>query len=99
MRTISITGVLEASLSSNPSFTAFTIDGRLGRGSSIQRHFSCYVMCAFLFGEIARRHGEERALGPVAAGREGERFFDQLEELLGITRETFHATIVRLIVA
>ena len=36
MRTCSMTGVFEASDSSNPSPTAFTIEGRLGRGSSSQ---------------------------------------------------------------
>ena len=36
MRTSSITGVLEASESSNPFSTALTIDGRLGRGSRSQ---------------------------------------------------------------
>ena len=36
MRSCSITGVWLASDSSKPSFTASTIDGRLGRGSSSQ---------------------------------------------------------------
>jgi hypothetical protein len=36
MRTSSITGVFDASDSSKPFSTAFTIDGRLGRGSSSQ---------------------------------------------------------------
>ena len=36
MRTIIMAGVFEASLSSNPTRTASTIDGRLGRGSSTQ---------------------------------------------------------------
>ena len=36
MRTSSMTGVLETSDSSKPFFTALTIDGRFGRGSSSQ---------------------------------------------------------------
>ena len=36
MRSSSITGVWLASESSKPSFTAATIDGRFGRGSSSQ---------------------------------------------------------------
>ncbi len=36
MRTISITGVPEASERSNPSPTALTMEGRLGRGSISQ---------------------------------------------------------------
>ena len=36
MRSISMTGVLEASDSSNPVSTALTIEGRFGRGSISQ---------------------------------------------------------------
>ncbi|MNL83924.1 hypothetical protein D3C87_2117160 [compost metagenome] len=36
IRSCSMTGVLDASDKSNPSLTAWTIHGRLGRGSSIQ---------------------------------------------------------------
>ena len=36
MRTKSITGVFDASDSSNPSSTALTMEGRFGRGSSSQ---------------------------------------------------------------
>lgn len=55
------------------------------------------VMCAFLYEEIAARLGEAAALRPVESGANGERFFSELEALIGVTRQNFHATIVRLI--
>ena len=68
-----------------------------GRGSSVQRHFSYFVMCAFLCQEIVANHGEAAALRLVASGENGEQFFDELEALIGVTRQNFHATIMRLI--
>ncbi len=70
-----------------------------GRGSSVNRHFSHYVMCAFLCQEIVSQHGEAAALSLVNSGANGERFFDELESLIGVTRKNFHATILRLIQA
>ncbi len=68
-----------------------------GRGSSVHRHFSHYVMCAFLCREIVARHGEAAALRLVHSGADGERFFDELDELLGVNKQNFHETILRLI--
>ena len=68
-----------------------------GRASSVQRHFSHYVMCAFLCQEIAARHGEATALRLVDSGAGGERFFNEIEALIGVTRQNFHATIMHLI--
>ena len=70
-----------------------------GRKSSVQRHFSFYVMCAFLYEELVARHGESTALQLVHSGAHGERFFSDLERLIGVTEENFHATILRLISA
>ena len=75
----------------------FLAEFKKGRGASIQRHFSHYVMCAFLCREIVARHGEAAALGLVECGPNGERFFAELERLLGVTEQNFHATILRLI--
>ncbi len=72
---------------------------RKGRGSSIQRHFSHYVMCAFVCRELVARHGEREALALVECGADGERFFPELERLLGVTEETFHAAVLRWIQA
>ncbi len=68
-----------------------------GRGASVHRHFSCYVMSAFLCEEIVAQHDEKTALGLVESGADGEGFFDQLDSLLGVNEGNFHSTIVRLI--
>lgn len=67
-----------------------------GRGSSIERHFCHFVMCAFLYEELVKHHGEAVALRLLDSEDEAQ-FFQQLESLLGVTRDNFHATIVRLI--
>ncbi len=77
----------------------FLEEFKKGRKSSVKRHFSFYVMCAFLYEEIVVRHGESTALQLVHSGAQGERFFTDLERLIGVTEENFHATILRLISA
>ena len=69
----------------------------LGRKASIARHFCHYVMCAFLFEEVAAHHGEAVALRLAASGAQGERFFAELERLVGVRRDNLDATIKRLI--
>ena len=68
-----------------------------GRGSAVQRHFSYYVMSAFLCQEAVESHGFDAAMRLVTTGPDGERFFETLERTLGVDRSNFHATIVRLI--
>ncbi|MDF1838260.1 MAG: hypothetical protein P1V35_10350 [Planctomycetota bacterium] len=75
----------------------FLEEFKKGRKSSVHRHFSHYVMCAFLFQAIVERHGEAVGLQPLQAGADGERFFTQLESLLGVTEADFHDTILGLI--
>ena len=68
-----------------------------GRGASVQRHFSQYVLCAFLCQEIVAMKGEAAALRLVNSGANGERFFAELEALIGVSEANFHASILRLI--
>lgn len=75
----------------------FLEEFKKGRKSSIQRHFSHYVMCAFLYQEIAVQHGEAAALQLVRAGADDESFFSEIDRMIGVTEENFHATILRLI--
>ena len=75
----------------------FLAEFKKGRGSSVSRHFSCYVMSAFLCEEIVEQHGLEAMIRLAHAGRDGERFFLLLEELLGVGEGGFHALIERLI--
>lgn len=75
----------------------FLEEFRKGRKASVNRHFSHYVMCALLCAEIVERHGLEGALRPLTSGPEGERFFAELEALLGVTEDSFHEAIVEAI--
>ncbi|MEM7518665.1 MAG: hypothetical protein AAF368_17300, partial [Planctomycetota bacterium] len=75
----------------------FLEEFRKGRKSSVQRHFTYYVLCAFLFGEIEERHSVRVALEPLNSGAEGERFFEYLETRLGVDESGFHDLIVELI--
>ena len=58
----------------NPTIN-FLEEFQKGRAASIHRHFSYYVMCAFLCQEIIAQHGEVAALQLVNTGANGERFF------------------------
>ncbi len=85
-----------AKLASNPEIDFLAEFGK-GRGSSVNRHFSYYVMSAFLCQAAVEQHGVEAALRLAYAGPQGERFFPLLEEILGVSQSNFDATIRRLI--
>ncbi|MFK7933642.1 MAG: hypothetical protein AB8G22_09030 [Saprospiraceae bacterium] len=67
------------------------------RKSSIQRHFSFYVMCAFIYEKAIEQHGMDKALELVYSGKKGEDFFMRLEQLMGIDEASFHDFIVKII--
>ncbi len=85
-----------AELKKNPSID-FLEEFKKGRKSSIERHFSYYVMCAFLCEETLQHKGFDEVLKLVYSGAEGEQFFDKLEEVLSINERNFHRAIERLI--
>ena len=87
---------LEDELAHRPSLD-FLEEFRKGRKSSVQRHFTYYVLCAFLFGEIRRRHGVQAALEGLESGADGASFFDFLETHLDVGESDFHELIVKLI--
>ena len=87
---------LRDELAQNPSFD-FLAEFKKGRKSSVQRHFTYYVLCAFVFGEIQRRHGVEAGLEVLESGADGSRFFAHVEERLGVDESGFHELIVDLI--
>ena len=68
-----------------------------GRGSSVSRHFTHFVICSFLCEAVAQRHGMDAVIDLVHSGRSGDRFFEQIEELLGVDEAGFHDLMVRLI--
>ncbi|MEM9378943.1 MAG: hypothetical protein AAGB93_03260 [Planctomycetota bacterium] len=75
----------------------FLAEYRKGRASSVHRHFSHFVMCAFLCDRVLEEHGLGAALSLVRSGAKGEKFWARLDELLGVDEANFHATIVELI--
>ena len=75
----------------------FLDEFKKGRKSSVQRHFSHFVMCSFLFGEALETSGFEGALSLAFTGRDGVRFFSTLKKVTGIDEDNFHEAMVRLI--
>lgn len=83
-------------LKRNPTID-FLEEFKKGRKSSIKRHFSYYVMSAFLCEEIMKKKGFEEVLKLVYSGEKGDQFFENLEQVLDIDKNNFHETIVRLV--
>jgi hypothetical protein len=75
----------------------FLEEFRKGRKSSVNRHFSFYVISAFLCEEVMKKKGFEDVLKLVYSGNEGEFFFKNLKDILNIDEINFNQTIVRLI--
>ncbi len=73
----------------NPEIN-FLDEYRKGRRSSIQRHFTHYVIGAFICEEVLDRHGFESVMKLARSGRDGEQFFNTLETLLGVKESDFH---------
>ena len=74
----------------------FLVEFRKGRASSVQRHFTHYVLCAFLFRELQRQHGTQAALALLEVPDE-DAFLAAVEELLDMRASTFHDRMVAMI--
>jgi len=75
----------------------FLVEFKKARKSSVNRHFSYFVMSAFLCQEVIEARGFDQALRLAYSGSDGARFFGELETVLGVGEAKFHDTIVRLI--
>lgn len=75
----------------------FLEEFKKGRKSSVNRHFSHYVMSAFLFEKVLKEKGFDKAFSLVYSGNNGEQFFEKLEKVAQITPINFHQTILELI--
>jgi len=82
-----------AALAARPDLD-FLEEFRKGRGASIERHFCHFVICAFLCEQVLERRGFDAALQLVHSGPEGERFFSNLESMLGVDEAGFHEAVV-----
>ena len=85
-----------AELKKNPTID-FLEEFQKGRKSSINRHFSYYVMSAFLCEETLKSKSFDEVLKLIYSGQNGEQFFENLEQVLHINESNFHETIERLI--
>jgi len=85
-------------LKQNPDID-FLEEFKKGRKSSVNRHFSYYVMSAFLCEEVMRKKGFDDIMTLVYSGDNGELFFENLHKVMGIDESDFHKTILRLIEA
>ncbi|MFK7923762.1 MAG: hypothetical protein AB8H47_17515 [Bacteroidia bacterium] len=83
-------------LASNPKID-FLEEFKKGRKSSVSRHFSYYVISAFLFEKALKEKEFEKAFSLVYSGDEGERFFEMLDQVLNVNEDNFHTTILELI--
>jgi len=83
-------------LTSNPSLN-FLEEFKKGRKSSVNRHFSYYVMSAFLCEELMKNDDFDGVLKLAYSGGKGELFFENLEDVLSINEGKFHDSILKLI--
>ena len=89
-------GQFRNELKNNPSIN-FLEEFRKGRKSSVNRHFSYYVMSAFLCEEVLKKGDFEDVLKLAYSGSKGELFFEYLNEVLDINEDNFHESIRELI--
>ncbi len=83
-------------LKKNPKID-FLEEFKKGRKSSINRHFSFYVMSAFLCEETIKVKGFDDVIKLAYSGSNGEMFFENLKEVLNIDENNFHQKIVQFI--
>ena len=83
-------------LDRNPDID-FLKEFKKGRKSSINRHFSYYVMSAFLCEKVLNEKDFKNVIKLVYSGKDGQKFFDNLNEVLGIDESNFHQNIVQII--
>lgn len=70
---------------------------KAGREASVSRHFSYYVMSAFVCEAVLKKHDFTAVLSLAYSGKNGEFFFKRLCSLLNIEEVEFHSLIVNLI--
>ncbi len=85
-----------AALAANPDID-FLDEFKKGRGSSIERHFTHFVISALISEAVIEQHGFDRAIELARSGRSGEMFFERLGTLLGVREHGFHQMVLDLI--
>ena len=75
----------------------FLEEFKKGRKSSVNRHFSYFVISAFIFEEVLKKHDFNKAMELIYSGNDGESFFKNLKRVLEVDESNFHETVLRLI--
>lgn len=83
-------------LRAKPSIN-FLDEFKKGRKSSVNRHFSFYVMSAFLYEKALNEVSFDEILKLIYSGNKGEHFFENLDEVMNVNEENFHKIILELI--
>lgn len=83
-------------LKENPEID-FLVEFKKGRKSSVNRHFSYYVMSAFITEAVINEKDFQNVLKLVYSGKDGELFFENLQEILDVREADFHKFIVDII--
>jgi hypothetical protein len=80
----------------NPTID-FLEEFKKGRKSSVSRHFSYFVMSAFICEEVLNKKGFDGVLKLIYSGKDGEFFFENLKTTIDVDENNFHQTILKLI--
>ncbi|SMG36264.1 hypothetical protein SAMN05661096_02421 [Marivirga sericea] len=75
----------------------FLEEFKKGRKSSVNRHFSYFVMSAFICEAVIKDKGFENVLKLVYSGKDGGLFFENLKKVLDVDETGFHDFIENLI--
>lgn len=77
----------------------FLVAFKKGRKASIQRHFTHYVISAFICEEILRSGTFSDIKKLLYSGSNGDSFFQNLKEVTGMDEENFHQRMLKFIEA
>ena len=75
----------------------FAEEFRKGRGASIHRHFTHFVICAFLAERVIDAHGTAAAIELARSGPDRATFFRKLDALVGVEEAGLHAAVLEAI--
>lgn len=79
-------------MQADPSFNLLE-EFKKGRKSSVERHFTHYVICAFICDALMDRGAFDQVMALMYSGSQGEGFFEMLNEIMGIHEGNFHEEI------
>lgn len=85
-----------AEMKRNPNIN-FLEEFKKGRKSSVNNHFSYFVMSAFICEKVMNEKGFDGVLKLIYSGADGALFFKNLKQVLDVDEHIFHQTLLKLI--